>query len=37
MKIVPVGTKLFHEEGQADGWTDMTNVIFSFQKFYERA
>jgi len=37
MKILPVGTKLFHAEGQADGRTDMTDIVVSFQNFCERA
>jgi len=34
MKIRPVGTKLFHTDGRADGQTDrrtdMTNIIVAF-------
>jgi len=34
MKIRPVGAKLFHADGQADGQrTDMTKSIVAFRNF----
>ena len=33
MKIRPVGTKLFHEDGPIDGQTDMTTLIVAFTNF----
>ena len=40
MKIRPVGTELFHADGQAEGrtdWrTDMTKIVVAFRKFCEK-
>jgi len=33
MKIHPVGAKLFHAGGQADGQTDMTKLRVAFHDF----
>ena len=33
MEIRPVGAKLFHEDSQSDGRTDMMKLIVSFRYF----
>jgi len=33
MKIRPVGTELFHADGQTDRQTDMTKLIVAFHNF----
>jgi len=33
IKIRPVGAKLFYADEQADGQTDMTNLIVAFRNF----
>ena len=33
IKIHPVGAKLFHASGQADGQADMTNLRVTFHNF----
>ena len=33
IKVRPVGAELFHEDGQTDGQTDMTNLTVAFRSF----
>jgi hypothetical protein len=33
IKILPVGTELFHAEGRSDRQTDMTKLIVAFRNF----
>jgi len=33
MKLLPVGTELFHADRRTDGPTDMTKLIVAFRNF----
>ena len=33
MRLCPVGTELFHWDGQMVGWTDMAEIIVTFCNF----